>query len=361
MMRRLRFFFILILLCVAASPQFFAKGKKKKKTRAIKTSFEVFTFYDNNILRYSDYYIDKFLSGENGGRFHVNTFDDLIIAPQATIAYGKRFFRGSYSEISFGAKYNKFFVNSIKDWGKYAFALRHVFPTRTTFSFEYSFIPKYYIRHYRDKEWVEAYGYGEDAFKEYSFRKDDFSFVLKQRVMKVLELKLYYDYGKYYYNKYFTEYDATRNLVGARMFYDFSRKLKVNFGVKYSFSDARGKKNVDPTYDEYKFYFGFTFVPPKIYGFGNSVTALAIYGTRNYLSPFSPANDPVHSGRNDEYFQMFFNYKFSITKRSDLIFYANYNKRDSGTSWSETNDFVAREKSFDQFKIGVKYQYEIKF
>ncbi len=351
---------ILILLFAALPANIMAKKKGKKRANRFSLSANVSFFYDNNILRYSDYYLDEFLSGANNGRFHVSTYDDLIIEPRIKIGYRKKIIARRYTEFYLRARYDKFFVNGIKDWAQYSFGLKQYLPASTSVTFEYVYTPYYYIRHYRDKEWTDFYGDGADAFKEYSFAKDDFALRLERKIAKNFSVKLYYSHMIYYYGEFFTEHDASQNLFGGRVYYA-RKKIGANFGVKYLNSDARGKTGVDPSYYEYKYYFGASYVMPRFFGYKNGVSLLAVYNTRYYVSEFTPESDPVHSGRYDKYYSVYFNYEIDASAFGKIALYLNWNGRNAETVYPETSSLLSRDKDFSQFKIGVKYKYSIKF
>jgi hypothetical protein len=55
------------------------KKKKEKKVDRWALSLSIKPFYDSNILKYSEKYIQRFKNGEDPGRFHINRIDDLTV------------------------------------------------------------------------------------------------------------------------------------------------------------------------------------------------------------------------------------------------------------------------------------------
>ena len=73
---------ILILLFLIFPSNVLAKKRKKRRSKPIdkwEIRLTLNTIYDNNILKYSTKYIERFQNREDEGRFNINTYDDLIL------------------------------------------------------------------------------------------------------------------------------------------------------------------------------------------------------------------------------------------------------------------------------------------
>ncbi len=353
--------FLIIILFFSFWQNFSLAKEKKKTSKNLSLSVRTSLIYDNNILRYSDYYLNEFQNGINNGRFHISTYDDMIFTPELQIAYRKQIVKKLFSEIFIRTKFNKYFVNSIKDWGNISFGLKQNFPYKFYIRFKYDYTPHYYIRHYRDKEWIEFYGNSSDSFKEYWFAKDNYEILISKKILKNLSLNVLYNFADYYFGKYFTEYDAEQNIFGGKIFYRISRKLKINAGMKYVYLKAKGKPGVDPSYNEYKYYLSGSYSLHPFFGIKNSVALSLIYNERFYSSNYNFYSDPLHSGRYDKSILIFLYYNFTFKNIGDFSFFYNFNKRDAETVFNETTDSISRDKSFSQQRFGLKYKYSIKF
>jgi len=73
--------FLLMLVFLLANGDIIAQRKVKKNGQRLDIKVGLKTHYDNNILKYSDKYLDRFMNGEDPGRFSIDTYDDLIWTP----------------------------------------------------------------------------------------------------------------------------------------------------------------------------------------------------------------------------------------------------------------------------------------
>jgi len=67
---------LLAVVCLAITPSPAPAGEDPFPWRA---QIGLSTLYDDNILRYSDKYLGRFAWGEDEGRFHIETTDDLVL------------------------------------------------------------------------------------------------------------------------------------------------------------------------------------------------------------------------------------------------------------------------------------------
>jgi len=87
----LLFFF---LFFISTGEALAAEKKKKKKKIGLELKVGLAMTYDDNILKYSDKYLDRFMNGLEPGRFQwIDTYDDLII-----ILPSKEFIHSKFSK-----------------------------------------------------------------------------------------------------------------------------------------------------------------------------------------------------------------------------------------------------------------------
>ncbi|RPI70427.1 MAG: hypothetical protein EHM47_12130, partial [Ignavibacteriales bacterium] len=74
---------IILICCLIFLPNpnnelYGQKKKTEKKADKWALSLSIKPYYDSNILKYSEKYIDRFKNREDEGRFHIETIDDLV-------------------------------------------------------------------------------------------------------------------------------------------------------------------------------------------------------------------------------------------------------------------------------------------
>ena len=107
---------IVFLPCGEVLAQESKKKKKKKKVKHFEVRIGLTTSYDNNILKYSDKYLDRFMNNEDPGRFHIETYDDMIINPYILGDYTFKIFKNVNTKINASFSPRFYLVNGIKNW-----------------------------------------------------------------------------------------------------------------------------------------------------------------------------------------------------------------------------------------------------
>ena len=72
-------FILSIIFIVFCSIVVLAGDNPPKSSGKFQASVSVNSFYDSNILKYSDKYIQRFENHQDIGRFHINRYDDLAV------------------------------------------------------------------------------------------------------------------------------------------------------------------------------------------------------------------------------------------------------------------------------------------
>ena len=135
---------------------------------------------------------------------------------------------------------------------------------RASFKVFYSYIPDFYVRHFRDDDWVNVYGYTPETFQPYSFAKENLGLWAENTFFGNSRVRLSFNYAKYYHNQHFTEYDCNNLNYGINLYQTIHKKLKVGIGYDFTASDAKGydqnnenKRNSDDSdasYDEDSYF-----------------------------------------------------------------------------------------------------------
>lgn len=363
--------YILILVFSLAGNNISAQKKSSKKTVQFEGEVSFATIYDNNILKYSEKYLDRFMSNLDFGRFHIETYDDVILYQSAELAASYRIFKDLKSRININFNNSAYVINGIKNWYYVSIGFQQYLTKKASFKILYSYIPSFYVRHFRDEDWVEVYGYTPETFVPFGFSKDNYGFWAQNTFFKDTRVRLSLDYSTYYYNKHYTEYDSKNLEYGVYLYQPVIKKLKLEFGYHWLTSDAKGydepgedkatADDADATFEEDGYLFGFNWQLPKIKKLDHDIDAEFEFQKRYYTSKHYLEEDREHAGRVDNNFQMSLAYGIKPAKSWKLSAYYNYYFRDSNTSAVENQAYLSAEKDFHQSQFGVKVTYNFKF
>ncbi len=345
--------------------------KKKKKSNKFKmeADFGLTTFYDDNILKYSYKYLDRFINNKDEGRFHIRTYDDVIVNATVGLSASYRLFGKRKTIVDAEASFSNYLINDIKNWQIYNVGISQEITRRLSLSFRYSYIPDFYVRHFRDDDWIPIVGYTPESFTPYSFAKNNYAFVGEYTFFKDTRVRLYYYYMQYYHNKHYTEYDSKNNLFRLRVTQPLSRNFEVDLSYQYETSDAKGydepgetretSDDSDATYAENGLNAGLTWKMPRVKKHFHSLTLNAVLYNTYFQTEKSVLVDPLHAGRVDHDLRIYLNYYLSVTKKLKVKAYFNWLGRDSGTTNRLNEAYVSNEKDYRQNQVGIAVTYKI--
>ena len=100
---------------------------------------------------------------------------------------------------------------------------------------------------------------------------------------------------------------------------------------------------------------------PKIFYLKNSLSISADLITRYYLTDHSGNSDPLHAGRNDFNYRLYFLYDVDILNNISAGIFLNLLFRDADTSVEMNKEYVSNEKDYNQFQLGIDFNYKIQF
>jgi len=361
----------MLVFLVFANTFVLAQKNTKKNRPELDIDFGISTFYDDNILKYSQKYLDRFMNNEDQGRFHINTYDDVIVSPSLDIEVTYRLFGKMESKFDVSADYSKYLNNDINSWSNFGVGFRQYITKRLNFALSYDYIPDFYIRHFRDDDWTDVYGYVEKAFTPYYFSKENYGLWGEYTFFKDTRVRLYYMLSKYYHNKHYTEYDSDNNLFRIKIQQELHKNFDLEATYQFVTSDAKGydqpgerketSDDGDATFVEDGFIVGLVWKMPRIKKRYHSLEFETIIYNRYYQTDKSPDIDDMHSGRVDNNLRLYLTYYLSVT--SDFKFKAFYKwyYRDSGTTSDINNEFVSDEKDYTQNQVGIELIYKIGF
>jgi len=344
----------------------FGQGFKKSR---FDLKVSIASMYDDNILKYSEKYIDRFLNNEDEGRFEIKSYDDVYIKSKISTSYYFKFFKNKKTKISASFNNNSYINNPIKSWNYYGVGVQQYFLKKANVKFSYSYIPAFYVRQFRQPDLVDMYGYKPNTFKPYVFSKDNYSLTFQNTFFKNTKVELDFDKAIYYHNSYYTEYDSENLSASFSVTQPVSKKIKVKAGYVYTFSDAKGFDEVgetketsndsDATFTDHTFILELKAKLPKLLKKKNDVAIKAKYSKRFFSSEHLIQNDILHTGRTDKNIRLYFTYNIKVMGKTNFSLYYNYYIRDSYNNKGIYDEIISEEKDYSQNQFGFQVSYSI--
>jgi hypothetical protein len=365
---------LLIALVFQFMSQAVAQDQKKKKKKAVpvwEVDFSLATIYDDNILKYSDQYIQRFLNNEDSGRFHIETYDDVIINPALNLSATSRIFGKKKSELDVNYVPRFYVVNGIKNWTYLSVGFRQFFAKKASFKFTLSYVPDFYIRHFRDDDWVEIYGYTPITYQPMGFSKNYYGFWVQNTFLKNTTVRLTTYYAQYYYNKHYTEYDCKDFSWGVRLYQPVLENLKFEMAYDFVTSDAKGydepgetretANESDASFFSNAFAAKIAWKLPFFPKLTHNLNIEGGYERRIFISEHYLEVDPLHTGRIDNVYEMSVTYEVKLYKSLELAAFYNFLMRNTETRAKPNERYVSNEKDYNQNQIGLALTYKLKF
>lgn len=371
-------FIMLFALCIVYSSVSLAQDTKTKNTKKkkfkfkpdINLEFEARTTYDDNILKYSEKYLDRFMNREDEGRFQIKTDDDVISRPSLIITASQKLIKNFNTTLQFSMNRSFYINNGIKSWSFFDLSLEHYFHKKGYFSLSYNYIPNFYIRHYRDDDYVTFVGYVPESFKPMSFAKENYSFNTQYVFLKNTGIRLTLDYIRYFYNVHYIEYDSNDFSYEIRILQPLSKKLRMQAAYSFTKSYAKGfdeahetretSNDADASFFDNDFALGLRFNLPSFLKMTHSLWFDGSYGKRSFTSPKYVEFDQLHAGRIDYNYRLALQYRFKINKALNASIFYNYFGRRTSSRSELNKEFISLEKDYNQNQIGFSLIYNYK-
>jgi len=338
--------------------------------KKIKVNVGVGTSYDDNLLKYSEKYLERFMNNKDEGRFDITTYDDLILKTKLQASYSTKLFKKRKTKLSTTLQYNKYLVNNIKSWSYFGIGLQQYFLKKASFKVSYSYIPEFYVRNFRDDDLISIYGYESNTFTPYAFAKDNYNFWVQNTFFKKTKLKLSAGYAKYYHNKYYTEYDCDNLVLGIKVQQQLSKKANVSLAYQNTVSKAKGfdeagesldfSDEPDASYNENKMELRLFSKLPKLKKKKNDLELKVGYSNRGFSSKHTYLEDPLHRGRVDNNYTLVFNYNIRLAKKTKLtLSYNRYQRISENNGSLQYQEGLSDEKDYKQNQIGFLLTYTL--
>ncbi|MFZ4464127.1 MAG: hypothetical protein ACOYN5_09775 [Bacteroidales bacterium] len=347
------------------------KSKKSKKKRPeLVVEFSLSTTYDDNILKYSEKYLERFDKQQDQGRFHIETYDDLIFSPSLEFSSTFKVIGNLRTKINAGFSQYLYLKNDIKNWNSMNIGIQQYVAKRASFKVIYSYIPDFYVRHFRDDDWVNVYGYTPETFQPYSFTKESLGLWAENTFFGSSRIRGSFNYAKYYHNQHFTEYDCNNLNYGINLYQTIHKKLKLGFGYEFTASDAKGydqnteskgnSDDSDASYDEDSYFISCSWDLPFFRKLDPNLNAEFEYLKRYYTTTNYLELDREHAGRVDENLRIGLNYNLKFNKSLKGSVFYNYMLRNSDTRAVVNKVYLSNEKDYRQGQFGIEIIYNFK-
>jgi hypothetical protein len=316
--------------------------------------------YDDNVLRYSERYLEAFRTRDDAGRFHIGTSDDAIMALGVRldrILFPRHDLRTTvYAE----GEYSRYLRNTVKNWGSLGVGIRQELPFRASLSIAYDYIPAFYLRHYRDQDWVDAGISGSAAYQPFSYERDDVRTSLAATLPTGTGLRFGVAGGRLFHNEHFTEYDARTTTWT----WEASQRAgPVRVALRYDYETSRSRRPVpgttDASYDEDEGRASVSWTLQML-GYPLLCEGGASYARRCFTTTSAVELDPLHAGRVDHTVTFSLAVGASLTSALDVGIGAAWRRRDA-TGAPANDASLSLERDFTQFQMEATVEYALRF
>lgn len=266
----------------------------------------VASYYDDNILQYSNDQLALFQSGTKPERFSIKTSDDIIWRPSVSTYLENKMGDGRSWALSLKGGGEIHDKNRTADFHSLSAGWRQAFSRRSALSLTAYYLPHYYLRQLFDEDVPSIPGLNQ--YHRAEFGLTIASLAWRQRVGKKTQTGLSYQYEHRGYNGDFRErtsnaHQAILDYVWRRL----ARRGSVGFHGGYRLSDAKGSDGDEvpgapPDDPDISYHGWLAGVDARMdlarrAGWGLSSSLGYELGTRDYTS--NVITDKYHFGRND--------------------------------------------------------------
>ncbi|MEM1178180.1 MAG: hypothetical protein AAGM22_07545 [Acidobacteriota bacterium] len=320
------------------------------------TRARISSYYDSNILRYSDRFIQRFDNGQDPGRFRVESLDDVV--HRADLDIDRRFtgYDGQPARFSFGLTHRAYQRNSIKDWTQGRLRLRQNLRGGRSLGLFATSATDFYVRHIRDGD---LRGTTADPFQAFEFEKSEVGLRFTQELGASWLLSLDLSQARFRHSENFREFDSEDSKARLRFDHQLTRRTRFSYAVEYTDSDAQGfdepgetratSDDTDPTYRQVDLILSARFELPTERRQVIFIQAEA--GEREYTTDKLPSVAPLHFNRTDDLFRLFASWDIRLTDRLNLTVFGQL--RDRSSTIPDDLD-VGDVKNYDQYEAGVR-------
>ncbi|MEM7050263.1 MAG: hypothetical protein AAF604_11425 [Acidobacteriota bacterium] len=316
------------------------------------------SYYDDNILRYSDKFIARFDAGRDPDRFRVDSLDDVIHRADVYLDRSFSGLAGRPAGVGFDLEHRAYQRNGIKDWSRLGISWDQELPGQRELTLALTYTPDFYVRHLRDSDLTGA-GQQVDPFQAFEFEKSEARAALTQPIGASFRGRFHLGYSRFEHSAAFQEFDSDNLFAGARIDHDFDRRWRFSYAVELTESSAQGfdepgetrrtSDDTDPSYRQLDLMLAarYRFATAR----RQTLFLQGELGQRDYTTDKGSRLAPLHAGRDDELLRFFASWQLELNQRYDLIVFGQLRDR---SSEAPVRLDIGVEKDYSQFEAGVR-------
>lgn len=315
------------------------------------------TSYSSNVLKLSEHDLNRFNNNLSEDKFKLKTTDDLINSARFRFEFKHYLVRRHTQKHELFFKYSSYLQNSFLDNGFLGYRFSQYLNRKINFNLSYFYYPYIYVNRYRSE--LDNL----TQYRDFSYAKNDYQAELNWKAHSLVELSYRFAYIQYYYNKYFTEYDA--NAFDYRITAGLFPQAKIRAGVFYEYRVAKAKAEdafEDPSaadvikdfsYEANRYHL--SFMIPRLLRIGKRYLYFStrLHYEQLYFNNDDPA-DAYHYGREDYTATFTSTGSYRLTGNMRLRIAGKYQQRKTRSPYAN----VRRDKNFDLFETGLRISYE---
>ena len=314
-------------------------------------------FYDNNILRYSDKFVQRFTDGRDPDRFRVGSLDDSVQRVDVAVSRGFAGLGGRPAKVGVDLQHRAYQRNSIKDWSDFGLKWRQALRHRRRVEVALNWVPDFYVRHLRDSDLTGVTS--SDPFQAFEFERVQGRVDFSHQVSAAIDARYRLGLASFRHSAAFREFDSENLFAGLRLDHRVTRQWRLSYGLEVTESSARGydqagesratSDDTDPSYRQVDVMLAARIRLPSQ---RRQVLFLqAEAGLRDYTTNKSPRLAPLHASREDDLLRLYASWQLDLTPRYRLTLFGQSRSR---SSTAPIDLDIGVEKDYDQYEVGVR-------
>jgi len=320
----------------------------------LQPSISVEGVYSSNLLSLSDDQYQRYLDGEIGSSYDVETADDFVNSIAINLQ-ARRKILGHTNITNLSLDYDLYTENDVFNQVSLSFSSRQFFNRYWDLRLAYSYHPEIYVHNYTSV-W-------DEQRHQYTYSKNNFGAVLNHNLNKQISLRYELDFTQRYYNEYFVEYDADDLENAVRLIWRW-QNFETRFGYGYKYSVAQAEEAFegldysgvikDNSYDSNKFRF--TLIVPSLLQLAEKdlrFYAFLLYEKRYFQSDYP--DDTYHYQREAERYSLSSYLRYPLLENMQIKLLGKYQKRITDSIYQQ----VADEKTYDAYQVGLGLEFEL--
>jgi hypothetical protein len=316
------------------------------------------SMYSSNVLKLSDYDLNRFKSKLYEDKFKLKTSDDLINSARFRIELKNYWFAGHTQKHEFFFKYNSYLKNNFLNDGFLGYRFTQFLNRKINFNLSYFYYPRIYVNRYRSE--VDAI----NVYRDFTYAKNDYQAEANWKTNQFMEVTYKFSLGQFFYNQYFTEYDAVT--FDNRLALDFFPRAKIRPSGYYEYrvATAKGEDAFDDesqieTIKDFSYEanrYNLSLSVPRLLKINKRYLyfSTSLHYEQRYFQ-YDGMEDTYHYCREDYTLTMNGALSYRIHAKAGLRFSAKYQERNTRSPFS----YVSRDKNYDLFEFGLRLSWKI--